>query len=197
MHFAGPLEIEICGLINSVNAIRVTEKPSRPVVPCGQHCSGPKSPPPPPPRALLNLHESAVVTKAHSNRHKSFSNAIDASIRFEAIEQVAPLSTAEEAPRAVRRSISPRHGRRVLRSASFHTNAIRSAQPESYPSACARLLTETFFFQIAYFPKMSREQELGLDRNRKKFDVREEYFVSIFFFWFAFLLLSLFFWGGI
>ena len=44
---------------------------------------------------------------------------------------------------------------------------------------------------------MSREQELGLDRNRKKFDVREEYFVSIFFFWFAFLLLSLFFWGGI
>ena len=25
---------------------------------------------------------------------------------------------------------------------------------------------------------MSREQELGLDRNRKKFDVREEYFVS-------------------
>ena len=25
---------------------------------------------------------------------------------------------------------------------------------------------------------MSREQELGLDKNRKKFDVREEYFVS-------------------
>ena len=25
---------------------------------------------------------------------------------------------------------------------------------------------------------MSREQELGLDRSRKKFDVREEYFVS-------------------
>jgi hypothetical protein len=25
---------------------------------------------------------------------------------------------------------------------------------------------------------MSREQELGLDRNRKKFDAREEYFVS-------------------
>ncbi len=27
---------------------------------------------------------------------------------------------------------------------------------------------------------MSREQELGLDRNRKKFDAREEYFVSLF-----------------
>ena len=27
---------------------------------------------------------------------------------------------------------------------------------------------------------MSREQELGLDRNRKKFDAREEYFVSSF-----------------
>ena len=26
--------------------------------------------------------------------------------------------------------------------------------------------------------QMSREQELGLDRSRKKFDVREEYFVS-------------------
>jgi hypothetical protein len=26
---------------------------------------------------------------------------------------------------------------------------------------------------------MSREQELGLDRNRKKFDAREEYFVSL------------------
>lgn len=25
---------------------------------------------------------------------------------------------------------------------------------------------------------MSREQELGLDRNRKRFDAREEYFVS-------------------
>ncbi len=32
---------------------------------------------------------------------------------------------------------------------------------------------------------MSREQELGLDRNRKKFDVREEYFVSIFSFFFG------------
>jgi len=29
---------------------------------------------------------------------------------------------------------------------------------------------------------MSREQELGLDRKRKKFDVREEYFVSSSFF---------------
>ena len=29
---------------------------------------------------------------------------------------------------------------------------------------------------------MSREQELGLDRNRKKFDAREEYFVSLPFF---------------
>ena len=31
------------------------------------------------------------------------------------------------------------------------------------------------------FPRyiqMSREQELGLDRNRKRFDAREEYFVS-------------------
>ena len=28
--------------------------------------------------------------------------------------------------------------------------------------------------------QMSREQELGLDRNRKKFDAREEYFVSLF-----------------
>jgi Cytochrome c oxidase assembly protein COX16 len=28
--------------------------------------------------------------------------------------------------------------------------------------------------------QMSREQELGLDKNRKKFDVREEYFVSPF-----------------
>jgi hypothetical protein len=28
------------------------------------------------------------------------------------------------------------------------------------------------------FIQMSREQELGLDRNRKKFDAREEYFVS-------------------
>ncbi len=27
---------------------------------------------------------------------------------------------------------------------------------------------------------MSREQELGLDRSRKKFDAREEYFVSPF-----------------
>ena len=26
---------------------------------------------------------------------------------------------------------------------------------------------------------MSREQELGLDKKRKKFDVREEYFVSL------------------
>ena len=30
---------------------------------------------------------------------------------------------------------------------------------------------------LLYF-QMSREQELGLDRNRKKFDAREEYFVS-------------------
>jgi hypothetical protein len=27
---------------------------------------------------------------------------------------------------------------------------------------------------------MSREQELGLDRNRKRFDAREEYFVSLY-----------------
>ena len=27
---------------------------------------------------------------------------------------------------------------------------------------------------------MSREQELGLDRNRKRFDARAEYFVSLF-----------------
>ena len=37
---------------------------------------------------------------------------------------------------------------------------------------------------------MSREQELGLDRSRKKFDAREEYFVSIFFFFFFFSLFS-------
>jgi hypothetical protein len=41
------------------------------------------------------------------------------------------------------------------------------------------------------FFQMSREQELGLDRNRKKFDVREEYFVSFYLPW----LRSLFFWG--
>jgi hypothetical protein len=30
---------------------------------------------------------------------------------------------------------------------------------------------------------MSREQELGLDRNRKRFDARAEYFVSLFLFY--------------
>lgn len=39
---------------------------------------------------------------------------------------------------------------------------------------------------------MSREQELGLDRSRKKFDAREEYFVSLFFFLFSFSLSPLF-----
>jgi len=34
------------------------------------------------------------------------------------------------------------------------------------------------FLLYCYF-QMSREQELGLDRNRKKFDAREEYFVSL------------------
>jgi hypothetical protein len=33
---------------------------------------------------------------------------------------------------------------------------------------------------------MSKEQELNLDKNRKKFDIREEYFVA-----FSFLSLSL------
>ena len=31
---------------------------------------------------------------------------------------------------------------------------------------------------------MSKEQELNLDKNRKKFDIREEYFVA---FWFSFI----------
>ena len=42
---------------------------------------------------------------------------------------------------------------------------------------------------------MSREQELGLDRNRKKFDVREEYFVSIFFLGLRFFYYLCFFGG--
>ena len=31
---------------------------------------------------------------------------------------------------------------------------------------------------------MSKEQELNLDKNRKKFDIREEYFVAFFLFFF-------------
>ena len=31
--------------------------------------------------------------------------------------------------------------------------------------------------RTAHRPQMSKEQELGLSQNRKKFDIREEYFV--------------------
>jgi len=33
----------------------------------------------------------------------------------------------------------------------------------------------SFFEKVG---KVTKEQELGIDRNRKKFDIREEYFVS-------------------
>jgi Cytochrome c oxidase assembly protein COX16 len=40
-------------------------------------------------------------------------------------------------------------------------------------------LFDVYLCSCALFIQMSREQELGLDRNRKKFDAREEYFVSL------------------
>lgn len=57
----------------------------------------------------------------------------DASISLKTFEQIAPLSAAKETSRVVWRSISSRHGRCILRFASVHANALRSAQPKGNP----------------------------------------------------------------
>ena len=77
----------------------------------------------------------AVALIAAGLAQSHFTYTPNASICFKTIEQVASLSTAEEAPRALRRSFSPRHGRRILRPAVLHADAIRFAQPESDPGA--------------------------------------------------------------
>jgi hypothetical protein len=52
-----------------------------------------------------------------------------------------------------------------------------SPLPSSIYNLCSSFIPPGLFYL-----QMSREQELGLDRNRKKFDAREEYFVSLPFF---------------
>jgi hypothetical protein len=107
----------------------------------------------------------------------------NASISFKAIEQIATPSAAEETPRAVWGSIPSRHGRCIFWIAGVHTNAIRFAQPEGYagsvPPPPLPPSSIYIFVHALFLIQMSREQELGLDRNRKKFDAREEYFVSL------------------
>lgn len=107
----------------------------------------------------------------------------NANVSLKAIEQFASPSAAEETPRAVWGSIPSRHGRRIFWIAGVHTNALRSAQPEGYsgsdPLPSSNISFVHTLTPLCSFIQMSREQELGLDRNRKKFDAREEYFVSL------------------
>lgn len=104
----------------------------------------------------------------------------NANICVQAIEQVPSLLTAEKISCTIWRPISPRYGRRVVRPAELHANTIRPAQSEDHPGA-AFSPPHTFFtppFKVHNHGQMSREEELGLNKNRKKFDVREAYFVS-------------------
>jgi hypothetical protein len=106
----------------------------------------------------------------------------DANVCVQTVEPIVSSHTAEKIPCTVWHPVSPRYGWGVVRLADLRANTIRPAQPEGHPGAAGPPPPPPSFNPIhrnTLDGQMSREQELGLNKNRKKFDVREEYFVSL------------------
>jgi cytochrome c oxidase assembly protein COX16 len=76
----------------------------------------------------------------------------------------------------------------VMVGASFGLQAFTQTRYDLHSQKVTQVWTLPTFLCYAFadrpsllllYIQMSREQELGLDRSRKKFDAREEYFVSL------------------
>ena len=74
----------------------------------------------------------------------------------------------------------------VMVGASFGLQAFTQTRYDLHSQKVTQVRTTALrsimipFVYSSRFPsQMSREQELGLDRSRKRFDAREEYFVSL------------------
>lgn len=61
----------------------------------------------------------------------------------------------------------------------YDLHSQKVTQVRTLPPLFDIYLCSSFIALVGTCIQMSREQELGLDRNRKKFDAREEYFVSL------------------
>lgn len=96
----------------------------------------------------------------------------NANIFFKAVAQIASPQAAEATPRAVRGSVPSRHGRRIVRTAGVHANAIRLAQPEGHSGSDHRASLDNDSFCLFITFPVSDEPRTGAWAGSKSKEVR-------------------------
>ena len=101
-------------------------------------------------------------------------------VRFEATQHDASQQHTEEESPSLWRTVRDDHGRRLICPRTACADKVRTTGPQDFKSACQ--ITILFCCLNFYFARniqVSKEQELGLENRKRKFDIREEYFASL------------------